>query len=148
MSRFLVPLVLVIAVAASLSAQPDIGRVRPLQPERRPMSGPQYAAWIPPGKYSAIVLNSSGDDRRWAVALMTTRTSVPIVIPPGDNIVIPFHEGWTVNISDEARIVSNLVSFEDSSLFNKVGEQPKFVLSAWGITANGPVQFEYREIKN
>jgi hypothetical protein len=107
----------------------------------------QYAAWIPPGTYSAIVLNSSGDERRWAVALMVRDTSVPIVVPPADNIVIPFKDGWTVEAKDEARLVSNLVPFDDSSKFNKYGERPDYVLSAWGITNNGPVQFVYRAIK-
>jgi hypothetical protein len=74
--------------------------------------------------------------------------NVPIVVPPSDNIVIPFKDGWTVKADDEARLVSNLVPFDDSALFNKFGEQPKYVLSAWGITAAGPVQFAYREIKD
>jgi len=128
------------------AAQPDTVRLRSKQPERKPVDGPQYAAWIPPGTYTAIVLNSSGDERRWAVSLMSTRTNVPIVVPPGDNIVIPFQDGWKVDPDDEARLVSNLVPFDDSALYNKFGEQPKYVLSAWGITANGPVKFEYREI--
>jgi hypothetical protein len=118
------------------------------QPDRRPIDGPKYAAWIPPGTYSAIVLNSSGNERRWAVSLMTRRSNVPIVVPPGDNIVINFRDGWTVGADDEPRLVSNLVPFDDSALYNKVGEQPKYVLSAWGITAGGPVQFAYREVED
>jgi hypothetical protein len=77
---------------------------------------------------------------------MTGSTNVPIVVPPSDNIVISFKDGWTVAAGNEARLVSNLVPFDDSALFNKVGEQPKYVLSAWGITAAGPVQFTYREV--
>ncbi len=130
------------------SSQPDSVRLRSDQPSRRPVDGPKYAAWIPPGTYSAIILNSSGDQRRWAVSLMTKTSNVPIVVPPSDNIIVPFKDGWTVTADSEARLVSNLVPFDDSALFNKVGEQPKYVLSAWGITAAGPVQFEYREIKD
>jgi hypothetical protein len=129
-------------------SQPIPTRPTGPQPERRPIDGPQYAAWIPPGTYSAIILNSSGDERRWAVSLMYGKTNVPIVVPPRDNIVIEFKDGWTVSPSDEARLVSNLVPFDDSALYNKVGEQPKYVLSAWGITARGPVQFVYREIRD
>jgi hypothetical protein len=126
-------------------AQPEIIPVQP-QP-LRVIGTRQYAAWIPPGTYSAIVLNSSGDERRWAVSLMVRNTSVPVVVPPADNIIIPFKDGWTVEASDEARIVSSLVPFDDSSRFNKFGERPDYVLSAWGITNNGPVQFVYRDIK-
>jgi hypothetical protein len=118
------------------------------EPTRRPIDGPRYAAWIPPGTYTAIVLNSSGDQRRWAVSLVTRSTNVPVVVPPADNIVIPFRDGWTVSADDQARLVSNLVPFDDSALFNKVGEQPKYVLSAWGIGAAGPVAFTYREVKD
>lgn len=141
---FAVPCVAAVLLAA---AQPDTVRLRTKPTDRKPIDGPQYAAWIPPGTYSAIVLNSSGDQRRWAVSLMTTSTNVPIVVPPGDNIVIPFRDGWKVDPDSEARLVSNLVPFDDSALFNKFGEQPKYVLSAWGITATGPVKFEYREIE-
>ena len=130
------------------SAQPDPVRLSPdTNRKHRPVEGPQYAAWIPPGNYTAIVLNSSGDQRRWAVSLMTGSTNVPIVVPPNDNIVIQFKDGWTVTADSEARIVSNLVPFDDSAMFNKVGEQPKYVLSAWGITAAGPVPFTYRDVK-
>jgi hypothetical protein len=129
-----------------LAAQ--IGTSRPSPSNSRPTRYPQFAAWIPPGTYSAIILNSSGDERRWAVSLVSRNTSVPIVVPPRDNIIIPFKDGWTVDAKDEARLISNLVPFDDSALYNKVGEQPKYVLSAWGITATGPVRFEYREIKD
>ena len=78
---------------------------------------------------------------------MVRDTSVPIVVPPADNIVIPFKDGWTVEAKDEARLVSSLVPFDDSSKFNKFGERPDYVLSAWGITNNGPVQFVYRQVK-
>jgi hypothetical protein len=126
--------------------QPTIIPIQPTQPLRI-VKTTQYAAWIPPGTYSAIVLNSSGDERRWAVSLMVRDTSVPVVVPPADNIVIPFKDGWTVEAKDEARLVSSLVPFDDSSKYNKFGEGPDYVLSAWGITNNGPVQFVYREIK-
>lgn len=138
----------VLAVPALVlsAAQPDsVKRSQP--PIRRPVEGLQYAAWIPPGTYTAIVLNSSGNERRWAVSLMSRQTNVPIVVPPSENVVLEFKDGWTVHADAEARIVSNLVPFDDSALFNKVGEQPRYVLSAWGITANGPVQFAYRELK-
>ncbi|MFM9996823.1 MAG: hypothetical protein ACKVU4_13605 [Phycisphaerales bacterium] len=107
----------------------------------------QFAAWIPPGEYHAIVLCSSGDERRWAVSLTTTSKNVPIVVPANDNVVIEFKEGWTVQPNDEARIVSRLVPFDDAARFNKLGERPDYVLSAWGIGPNGPVEFAYREIK-
>ena len=136
-----------IALLAAAS-QPDTVRRNSDQPTRRPIDGPQYAAWIPPGTYTAIILNSSGNERRWAVSLMTTSKNVPIVVPPSDNIIIPFAGGWTVQPEDEARLVSNLVPFDDSALFNKVGEQPKYVLTAWGITAAGPMQFVYREVRD
>lgn len=123
-------------------------RPRPDQPARRPIDGPKYAAWIPPGKYTSIILNSSGDERRWAVSLITGDRNVPIVVPPRDNTVIEFREGWTVGPNDDARLVSNLVPFDDSAMYNKVGEQPKYVLSAWGITAGGPVPFVYRELRD
>lgn len=128
------------------AAQPVPSRQRPGPGPRSP-DDPQYVAWIPPGTYTAIVLNSSGDERRWAVSLMTRRLNVPIVVPPRDNIVLPFKEGWTVHADDEARLVSNLVPFDDSALYNKVGEQPKYVLSAWGITPTGPAPFVYREVQ-
>lgn len=148
--------VLAIPALAILSAtsqpvavrQPQPRPTRPDQPARRPIDGPKYAAWIPPGRYTSIILNSSGDERRWAVSLITGDTNVPIVVPPRDNIVIEFREGWTVEPNDDARLVSNLVPFDDSALYNKVGEQPKYVLSAWGITASGPVPFVYRELRD
>jgi hypothetical protein len=145
------PIALIFAIPATLmlagASQPVPIRPSP-QPGVRHANNPQYAAWIPPGTYSAIVLNSSGDQRRWAVSLMSTSFSVPIVVPPADNIVIPFKDGWKVTADSEARLVSNLVPFDDSALYNKVGEQPRYVLSAWGITAAGPVQFVYKEVKN
>ena len=116
-----------LALSATLllaAAQPETVRTRSKQPDRRPIEGPQYTAWIPPGTYTAIVLNSSGDQRRWAVSLMTRGTNVPIVVPPGDNIVIPFKDGWTVSAHDEPRLVSNLVPFDDSALYHTFGEQP------------------------
>lgn len=128
------------------SNQPDTVRTQPQLPDRRPIDGPKYAAWIPPGTYTAIVLNSSGDQRRWAVSLMTTRLNVPIVVAPGDNVIIPFKDGWKVDAKDEARLVSNLVPFDDSAMYNKVGEQPVYVVSAWGITPTGPVPFVYKQI--
>jgi hypothetical protein len=140
---FAAPAVGILAAAA----QPVIRTGTQPQPVIRPGVQRQYAAWIPPGTYTAIVLNSSGDERRWAVSLMTDKINVPIVVPPNDNIVIEFKEGWTVTGNEEPRLVSNLVPFEDSALYNKIGERPRYVLSAWGITAQGPVQFLYREIR-
>ena len=147
MRRLIMCAIAIPALALASTSQPEPIRRNADQPSRRPIEGPQYAAWIPPGTYSAIILNSSGDQRRWAVSLMTKSINVPIVVPPSDNIIVPFKDGWTVKAEDEARLVSNLVPFDDSALYNKFGEQPKYVLSAWGITASGPVQFTYREIK-
>ena len=75
------------------ASQPDIVKPNTFPSARRPIDGPNYAAWIPPGTYTAIVLNSSGDQRRWAVSLMTAKTNVPIVVPPNDNIVLSFKDG-------------------------------------------------------
>jgi hypothetical protein len=145
---------LVALAAAPLAALPLAGTGlqpvtnQPLTPAQpKPVSYRQYAAWLPPGTYYSIVLNSSGDQRRWAVSLMTTKLNVPIVVPPGDNIVIEFKDGWTVKADDEARIVSTLVPFDDSALYNKFGEEPRFVLSAWGTGPAGPVEFVYKEVK-
>lgn len=119
----------------------------PPQPSAERSRDRRFAAWIPPGEYHAIVLCSSGDERRWAVSLKTTSKNVPIVVPANDNVVIEFKEGWTVQPNDEARIVSRLVPFDDAARFNKLGERPDYVLSAWGIGPHGPVEFAYREIK-
>jgi hypothetical protein len=147
--RRLIALTLALPALLVLAAASQPVPVRPgPQSGARHINNPQYAAWIPPGTYSAIVLNSSGDQRRWAVSLMSRSLNVPIVVPPVDNIVIPFKDGWTVKADDEARLVSNLVPFEDSALYNKVGEQPRYVLSAWGITAAGPVPFVYKDVKS
>jgi hypothetical protein len=139
----------VLAVAGQ-TGQPRRDVITPIQlhpsGQAAQRSPREFVAWVPPGTYSAIVMNSSGDERRWAVSLMTTKLSVPIVVPPGDNVIIPFKEGWTVVAADEARIVSRLVPFDDSALYNKVGERPDYVLSAWGISATGPVPFVYREV--
>lgn len=139
--------IMAIAGIAMARSQVEPGKQHRQPSDRRPVEGPEYAAWIPPGTYSAIVLNSSGDERRWAVSLMTRSLNVPIVVAPGDNVVIEFREGWKVDRDDEARIISNLVPFANSALYNKVGEQPEYVLSAWGITASGPVQFVYRDVE-
>jgi hypothetical protein len=134
-------------VGLGLASQPVSSRPSQDQP-RRKNDGPQYAAWIPPGTYSAIVLNSCGDQRNWVVSLMTKTANVPIVVPPRDNVVIPFKDGWTVTASSEARIVSSLVPFDDAAQYNSLSDQTKYLISAWGITAAGPVQFEYREIRD
>lgn len=140
--------VMVLAGAAQTGKkQPEV--IVPLQmtrPTPQPPPAREFVAWMPPGKYTAIVLNSSGDERRWAVSLRTTKLNVPIVVPPAENVVIEFKEGWTVSVNDEARIVSRLVPFDDSAKYNKFGERPDYVLSAWGITAAGPVEFTYREV--
>ncbi len=143
-----IPLVLVLLCAASgaLAVSLATGTGSQPQPGLRPVRDRQYAAWIPPGNYTSIVLCSSGDERRWAVSLMTRGVSVPIVVPPRDNIVVEFAEGWQVGPDDEARIVSRLVPFDDAARYNKFGEPPDYVISAWGITAHGPVEFVYREV--
>ena len=133
-----------IALVAAIVALSARARSQPVQPSMREI---QYAAWVPPGTYSAIVLCSSGDERRWAVSLTTRSGSVPVVIRPGENVVLPFEGGWTVKAADEARFVSNLVPFDDAAIYNKVGEEPRFILSAWGITPGGPVPFAYRDVK-
>ncbi len=140
---------------ASLIGVPAAGAILAAAPALQPQPAGErvggrdraYAAWIPPGEYTAIVLCSSGEDRRWAVSLTTNTVGVPIVVRPGEDVVIPFERGWRVNASDEAHIASRLVPFDDAAKYNLVGERPDFVLSAWGITETGPVQFVYREMK-
>ncbi len=122
---------------AGEAAQPSSERAR----ER------EYAAWIPPGTYTAIIVCSSGEQRRWAVSLETLGFNVPIVVRPGENAIVPFEQGWTVHPGDEARMTSRLVPFADAARHNLVGERSDFVLSAWGITAGGPVAFVYRDVK-
>ena len=123
----------VVLLAARAHSQP----VAPIRETR-------YAAWVPPGEYTAFVICSSGDERRWAVTLATRTAQVPVIVRPGENVVVPFEGGWCVKATDEVRLLSSLVPFDDAAIYNKVGEEPRFVLSAWGITADGPVAFAYR----
>ncbi len=109
--------------------------------------GRQYAAWLPPGEYTAIVINSNADERDWAISLRTKRGGFPIVVPAHTNVVVPFERAWKVEAGDEARLVSEYVPFADITRLNQLANESRVILSAWGIGASGPVAFVYREVK-
>lgn len=136
--------VAVTGVALSITAGGVLLAARARSQPVTPVIRTPYSAWAPPGEYTAFVLCSSGDERRWAVTLATRSGSVPVVVGPGENVVVPFERGWTVRATDEVRFISNLVPFDDAAAYDKVGDEPGFVLSAWGITPAGPVPFVYR----
>ncbi len=110
-------------------------------------SGRQYAAWIPPGEYTAIVVSSNADTRNWAISLRTKGGVFPLTVTPQQNVVIPFERGWKITADDEARVLSEHIPFGDFTAFNQFGEENPILLSAWGITAGGPVPFVYREVR-
>ena len=45
-------------------------------------------AWIPPGRYTAIVIATNGTTRRWIVSLRTTKGRFPITVPPMQTTII------------------------------------------------------------
>lgn len=110
-------------------------------------TGRLFAAWMPPGEYTAIVVNSNADTREWSITLRSKRGVFPVVVPPHENVVIPFERGWKVDAGDEARLVSEHVPFGEFTELNQLGEDGLIVLSAWGIGPGGPVPFVYREVR-
>ncbi len=107
-----------------------------------------FAAWIPPGEYTAIVVCSSADTRDWAISLRSRDGIFPFVVGPHRNVIIPFETPWKVTPDSEARLLSEHIPFADISARNQLNEQAyPLYLSAWGITTSGPVPFLYREVK-
>ncbi len=100
-------------------------------------------AWIPPGRYSAIVIATNGTTRRWIISLRTTNGRFPITVPPLETTIIPFDEPWVVLPQDQARLESIDVPFDDISRDTPLAES-NLCLSAWGITDKGPVAFVIR----
>lgn len=123
-----------IAVAQTpIQSQPSIGP--------RTAASAVFEAWVPPGTYTAFVISSSGVSRLWPVAIVTKAQRFAVTVRPGENVVIPFPEGWKININDNVRIESDRVPFFDYSLLDPIDGTETFVLHAYGITPNGPVEF-------
>lgn len=110
-------------------------------------AGRLFAAWLPPGTYTAIVINSNADTRDWAISLRSKRGTFPIVVPPHQNVVIPFEHGWTIDAADETRLLSEHVPFGDIAARNQLGDDERLILSAWAISPSGPVPMIFREVK-
>ncbi|MCC6284320.1 MAG: hypothetical protein IT439_03310 [Phycisphaerales bacterium] len=115
--------------------------VRAPQPQltQRHSTSPVYEAWVPPGAYTALVISSSGENRQWPVALRTKSQRVPIIVRPGENVVIPFEGGWKIEADELVRFESDRVPFFDHSLLDPLDGLDTFVLTAWGVTKDGPV---------
>lgn len=126
-------------VIGGASAQNAPARAVQPQLTQRHSTSPIYEAWVPPGTYSALVISSSGVQRQWAVALRTKTQRVPIIVRPGENVVIPFEGGWTIKKDDLVRFESDRVPFFDHSLLDPLDGLDTFVLTAWGVTKDGPV---------
>jgi hypothetical protein len=129
-------------VALALSgAAAQNAPVRATQPQltQRHSTSPIYEAWVPPGTYTALVISSSGENRQWPVALRTKTQRVPIIVRPGENVVIPFEGGWRIGADDLVRFESDRVPFFDHSLLDPLDGLDTFVLTAWGVTKDGPV---------
>lgn len=110
-------------------------------PTTRPPVGEVNTLFLPPGNYTAIVVTTTGKDRRWWVSLKTAKGTFPITVGPQETVTIPFTSGWRVSASDQARIESRFVPFEDISERTPVDGNETLALSAWGITDQGPVNF-------
>lgn len=106
-----------------------------------PRPAPISSRYLPPGTYTAIVITSNATTRRWIVSLKSKQGTFPITIGGSTNVVIPFEKGWTVLASDEARIESPYVPFEDVSRRDLLDGNENLAISAWGITDRGPVEF-------
>ncbi len=147
-SRAILPffaVVIAVAMGILLSHDADAGN-QPTVPGR--VRDNLYAAWIPPGEYTAIVICSSADTRDWAVSLRSRDGIFPFVVPPHRNVIIPFDQPWKVTPDSEARLLSEHIPFADISARNQLNEQAyPLYLSAWGITTRGPVPFLYRKMK-
>jgi len=147
-SRLARPLALIGAVLLALAgaglttAQPvPTAPSLPTIPAPRTPPGEINTLFLPPGNYTAIVIATTGKDRRWFISLKTSRGSFPITIGPEQTITIPFTAGWKVAPGDQARLESRLVPFEDLSERTPVDGNENLALSAWGITDQGPVNF-------
>ncbi len=134
---------LVASVAFMSSGSPADAQVT-IQP-RQP--GRQFAAWVPPGEYTAFVVTTNADTRNWAISLRTTDGPFPIIVTPQANVIIPFEQGWKVTADAEVRLVSEHIPFGDITAFNQFSEDNPILFSAWGITKAGPVRFVYREVE-
>lgn len=99
------------------------------------------AVYLPPGKYTAIVIATTAKNRRWIVSLKSTRGNFPITVGDESTIVIPFAGGWTVKAEDQARLESKYVPWEDIGERNLLDGNEYLALTAWGITDQGPVPF-------
>lgn len=130
-------LVGVSAVGAMLGTAQPLGQV----PTARSR---EHVAWIPPGTYTALVLCSNAERRPWAVTIRHGGATVPVIVPPGQNVVIPFQAGWTIEASDEARIVSEHVPFGNIATLNQLSDDERLIISAWAISPDGPVELIYR----
>ena len=136
-----------------------------LQPLGPAGSMPVYAAWVPPGRYTAFVISSNARDRRWIVTIRSSKAgagptpgvnlpangtpingvsqagSFPVVLPPQTPVTIPFEGGWLIKAEDLVRIESQFIPFEDISQRNLMDGNDVLAISAWGITPDGPVNF-------
>jgi hypothetical protein len=118
-----------------------VGSGAPARGAAAPGPVPMYARYLPPGKYTAIVVTSNATKRRWILSLKTRKGTFPITIGGATNVVIPFENGWDVLASDEARLESPYVPFEDLSKRDLLDGNENLAISAWGITDRGPVEF-------
>ncbi len=104
---------------------------------------PNYL-WIPPGTYTAIVVCSSGQQRRWVVSLDSGGQSLPIAVGPHETVVIPFAEGWAVDAADNAKLTARGVIWGIDTSTSALLDEANLRLDAWGITKTGPVKFVAR----
>ncbi len=130
---------LVLSAAIVLLGLPALGTAPAATAAPGPV--PINTRFIPPGTYTAIVLTSNATTRRWIVSLKSRKGTFPITIGGATNVIIPFEKGWTVFATDEARIESPYVPFEDVSRRDLLDGNENLAISAWGITEQGPVEF-------
>lgn len=103
--------------------------------------GPSRALWIPPGTYTSIVVTTSAQRRRWVVGLVTDDQTFPIAVAPGSTVVIPFERGWEIRPGDRARITIDGVETNVPTAVAQLLDEASMAITAWGITAGGPVAF-------
>lgn len=130
----------VLSAAARQPADP-FNPFRTPAPQQTPAVSDVNTVFMPPGKYTAIVMTTNARDRRWIVALKTNSGTFPITLGPMQTVTIPFEDGWKVVADMNARIESRLVPFEDLSQRNLLDGNENLGISAWGITESGPVNF-------
>jgi hypothetical protein len=131
----ILPLLAIAGLGAAFQPVPVV-KVPPL-----PASLPVYSLWVPAANYTAIVVTSNAVQRRWIVSIKTRSGSFPVTIGPAQTIVIPFEKGWAVADAMEARVESQLISFEDLTQRNLLDGTDLLGVAAWGITDHGPVSF-------